>query len=210
MQNYVITIARGYGSGGKAIGMKLAQRLGIECYENRILALASEFSGYEEGELRDFDEKVKGNVVINKLARVASEIGVVPMTKEFRANQQIFDIQKEIILTLGYTESCVIVGKGADYILRDFNNVISVYIEAPRDYRRKRVMERQNVNEEKADMLIASTDKYRAAFYNFYTKGRNWTDPTNYDMTLNSGRMGEEGCIRLICEYLRMKQEEPA
>lgn len=205
MEHFVVTIARGFGSGGKAVAMGLAEELGIECYEHRILALASEYSGYEEDVLNHYDEKINGSILSNKLGKMVSELGLRPITGEFRANQHIFDIQSNIIRQLARTQSCVIVGKCADYILWDMPNVVSIYIEAPREYCRKRIMDRKQVSAEQADALISSTDKYRAEYYRFYTNGHSWTDPINYDMTLNSAKVGHESCITVIKDYLKMK-----
>lgn len=205
MENYVVTIARGFGSGGKAIAMGLAEQLGIECYEHRLLALASENTGLDENMLNHYDEKIHGSMLINKLGKAVSELGLRPMTGEFRANQHMFDIQTKIIRELVKSQSCIIVGKCADYILRDMPNVVSVYIEAPREYCRKRIMDRKNVTAEEADELISATDKYRAEYYSFYTNGQYWTNPINYDMTLNSARVGHEQCIEVIKNYLQMK-----
>lgn len=204
-EHYVITIARGFGSGGKAVAMGLAEELGIECYEHRLLALASEYSGYGEDFLNHFDETINGSVLLSKIGKKVSELGLRPMTNAFRVNQHIFDIQSKVIKELVKTQSCIIVGKCADYILKDMDNVVSVYIEAPRAYCRKRIMDRKNVTAEQADELISETDKYRAEYYQFYTGGRSWTDPINYDMTLNSARVGHEGCITVIKNYLEMK-----
>lgn len=204
-EHYVITIARGFGSGGKAVAMGLAEELGIECYEHRLLALASEYSGYGEDFLNHFDETINGSVLLSKIGKKVSELGLRPMTNAFRVNQHIFNIQSKVIKELVKTQSCIIVGKCADYILKDMDNVVSVYIEAPRAYCRKRIMDRKNVTAEQADELISETDKYRAEYYQFYTGGRSWTDPINYDMTLNSARVGHEGCITVIKNYLEMK-----
>ena len=203
--HYVVTIARGFGSGGKAVAMGLAEELGIECYEHRLLALASEYSGYGEDFLNHFNETINGSLVLSKIGKKVSELGLRPMTNAFRVNQHIFDIQSKVIKELVKTQSCIIVGKCADYILKDMDNVVSVYIEAPRAYCRKRIMDRKNVTAEQADELISETDKYRAEYYQFYTGGRSWTDPINYDMTLNSARVGHEGCITEIKNYLEMK-----
>lgn len=204
-EHYVVTIARGFGSGGKAVAMGLAEELGIECYEHRLLALASEYSGYGEDFLNHFNETINGSLVLSKIGKKVSELGLRPMTNSFRVNQHVFDIQSKVIKELVKTQSCIIVGKCADYILKDMDNVVSVYIEAPREYCRKRIMERKDVTAEQADELISKTDKYRAEYYQFYTGGRSWTDPINYDMTLNSARVGHDGCITVIKNYLEMK-----
>lgn len=204
MNNYVITIARGFGTGGKQIGMKLAKDLGIECYEHRILTLASQYSGYGEDAFED--EKLKGSLFINNLLRSLPISGKpIPERSKFTANRKTYEFQEKIIRQLAESESCVIVGKCADYILRDYPNVVSVYIEAPREYTRKRIMRRLDVCHEEADRLITETDKYRAAYYKFYTNGNYWTNPVNYDITLNSARLGEDNCVELIKDTLRRK-----
>lgn len=204
MDNYVITIARGFGTGGKQIGMKLAEELGINCYENRILTLASQYSGY--GEENFEDEKLKGSLFVNRLLRnlpISSKPR--PVTSRFTANKRTFEFQEKIIRQLADTESCVIIGKCADYVLKEYPNVVSVYIEAPRAYTRQRIMKRMNVSADEADRLITQTDKYRANYYEFYTNGNYWTNPVNYDITLNSARLGEEICVETIKDVLRRK-----
>lgn len=206
MNNYVITIARGFGTGGKQIGMKLAEQLGINCYENRILTLASQYSGYGEEVFED--EKLKGGLFINKFIRnlpITSKPN--PVRGKFSASTYTFDMQAKIIKQLAETESCIIIGKCADYVLRDYSNVVSVYIEAPRAYTRGRIMDRMHVTAEEADQLITETDKYRADYYKFYTSGNYWTNPVNYDITLNSQKLGEQTCIELIIETVRRKLE---
>ena len=207
MNHYVITVARGFGSGGKEIAERLANELGIHCYENRILTLASQLSGIDEQAFAEVNEKVRGNFL-------SALIKGLPMRKkpkvegEFVSDNRLFEFQKQIIKQLAETENCVIVGKCADWILRDYDNVISVYIEAPREYCRSLVMEKMNVSAEIADRSITSTDKYRAEYYEHYTGGNYWTNPVNYDMTLNSARVGEDKCIELIKTYLHMRFPE--
>lgn len=207
MSNYVVTVARGFGSGGKEIAGRLADELGIHCYENRILTLASQLSGIDEQAFTEVNEKVRGNFL-------SALIKGLPIRKkpkvegEFVSDDRLFEFQKQIIKQLAETESCVIVGKCADWILKDYDNVISVYIEAPREFCRPKVMEKMNVSAEIADRSITSTDKYRAEYYEHYTGGNYWTNPVNYDMTLNSARVGEDKCIELIKAYLHMKFPE--
>ena len=205
MDNYVITIARGYGSGGKQIALKLAEHLGIECYEHRILTLASEYSNIDGEKLLENDERLEGSLLQNRLQRVASELGLHPITKKFTSRQEIYDIQKKMIEKLADEQSCIIVGKCADYILEGRANVVRLYIEAPREFCRGRIMRRQSVSAEKADQLITSTDRYRADYYKFYTGGKEWTNPTNYDLVINSSRMSFEEIVELISSMLRIR-----
>ena len=153
MTNYVITIARGFGSGGKQIAIKLSEALGIPCY----------------------------------------------------SDQKLFDVQAEIIRNLAKTESCIIIGKCANMILKDYPNVISVYIEAPRRACLDSVMEKLRVSEEEAAKMIVSTDAYRSEYYKTYTGGEDWTNPTAYDMTLNSDRVGRDNCVECIKKYIDIK-----
>ena len=124
---------------------------------------------------------------------------------EFVSDDALFSYQKQIIKNLADTESCVIVGKCADYILAGRPNVISVYIEAPRDFCIKRTMANMGVTEEVAAATIKQTDAYRAEYYKYYTHGNYWTNPINYDMTLNSERVGIDECVELIKSYMRIK-----
>lgn len=99
----------------------------------------------------------------------------------------------------------MIVGKCADYVLKDRKNVVSIYIEAPRAFCLERTMQRMKVSADVAAATIENTDKYRADYYKYYTKGNYWTNPVNYDMTLNSEKVGIAGCVKMIEEYLVMK-----
>jgi cytidylate kinase len=207
MDNYVITIARGFGSGGKQVGLALSRDLGIPCYESQILALASEYSGINKTRFVKVDEKLP--LPFSFLPRLkdtpSTDHIVTPQDKRFTSAKNLFNIQTKIIRELAEKESCIIIGKCANYVLRDLNNVISVYIEAPRAYCLANVMDKMNATEEEAHRLITETDRYRAAYFKYYTRGRVWTDPVLYDMTLNSERVGIEKCVKLIKEYIKIK-----
>lgn len=205
MEHYVITIARGFGSGGKEIAMKLADELGIRCYENSILTLASQLSGLDEQLFTEVNEKMRGKKFSGLLKGLPSLKKPKIEEDEFVSDETLFKFQKDIIINLANSESCIIVGKCADWILKDYHNVVSVYIEAPREFCRKRIMNKLNVSEEVADTSIASTDKYRAAYYEHYTNGNYWTNPVNYDITINSERMNIENSVKLIKECLKIK-----
>lgn len=206
MEHYVITIARGFGSGGKDIGNRLAQRLGIPCYESQILKMASDESGINEALFAQVDEKLKG---LNKIRRYLREMPpdtvVEPRTRKFTSDANLFNIQSQIIRHLARTESCIIIGKCADYVLRKHENVISVYIEAPRKDCLESIMEKMGVTAEEASGLIEKTDRFRADYYKYYTNGRDWTNPINYDMTLNSARISREKCVELLESYVKIK-----
>lgn len=198
----IITIARGFGSGGKVIAQAVADELGIPCYENRILTYASQLSGEDESLFVEADERLQGSYISNffrKLPRLMSPLSV---ENGFTSNDRLFEYQKQIIENLANTESCVIVGKCADYILKDYDNCISFYINASREYCIKRIVNRMGVSNEDAGRLIAKTDKYRADYYRYYSGGREWNDLTNYDMALNSERIGHDRCIEVMKDYI--------
>lgn len=205
MDNYVVTIARGFGSGGKSIGVQLAKELNINCYENRILTLASQISGLSESLFQEVDEKLTGSYLTNVLKELPQIISPKPEKAKFSSNRRKFEYQAEVIRRLAKSESFVVVGKCADYILRDNPRVVSVYIEAPREYCRNSIMKKMKVSEKEADRLITSTDKYRADYYKFYTGGNYWTNPVNYDITLNSERLGRENCVKAIKNIIKLK-----
>lgn len=205
MKNYVITIARGFGSGGKEIATKLAGQLQIPCYERQILTMASEMSGIDESEFVSVDEKLHGIYLTNRLKSVTNSTVIEPTEKDFVSDINLYNIQAEILRNLAKTESCIIVGKCADYVLREYSNVISVYIEAPRHACVASIMNKMNVSEERAHQLIKRTDRYRSNYYKYYTGGKDWTNPINYHLILNSDRIGREDCVDLIKEYINIK-----
>ncbi len=205
MGNYAITIARGFGSGGKEIGTKLAQRLGIPCYEHQILKLASEESGLNEALFGRVDEKLSGSHLSKMLQKIPFTSVVSPQDKRFESDINLFNIQAEIIRKLAATTSFIVLGKCADYVLKDCDNVVSFYVEAPRSACVKSIINKMGVSEAQAHKLISKTDKYRADYYKYYTGGNYWTNPVNYDMTLNSDRIGRNECVDLIEHYVRTK-----
>ncbi|NCB90978.1 MAG: cytidylate kinase-like family protein [Clostridia bacterium] len=206
MEHYVITIARGFGSGGKEIGNKLAQRLGIPCYESQILKMASEYSGISEALFNKADERLmEKKTILGYLKQVPFTSIAEPYMKEFTSDVNLFNIQAEIIRKLAVSQSCVIVGKCADYVLKGFPNVVSVYIEAPRHACVDSIVRKMGVSKDEANRLIEKTDKYRSNYYRYYTGGEKWTNPINYDLTLNSARVGRERCVDVLEWYTKNK-----
>ncbi len=205
MINYVITIARGFGSGGKEIGEKLAKELGIPCYDRQILTMASDKNGVDESLFVETNEKLREKYIANFLRRIPVTGIVEAHDKNFVSDVNIFNLQAEIITSLAASESCIIIGKCADHILRNYKNVISIYIEAPREACVKSIREKMHVSQDRANQLIHSTDKYRAKYYSYYTGGKDWTNPINYDLVLNSARIGRDKCVEVIKNYINIK-----
>lgn len=209
MKNFVITVARGFGSGGRDIAAMLADELGVHSYDKRILTLASQYSGYPEHFFREADETLNGSLITKQLQALPKHHAPTGELSKFTSDDRLFDYQKIIIEKLAASESCVIVGKCADHILKDYDNVVSIYVEAPRSYTLRRVMERMDdITVEEAHHLITKTDKYRADYYKYYTGGNYWTNPVNYDLTFNNARLGDERCVKLTLDCMKLKFED--
>lgn len=204
--NYVITIARGFGSGGKSIGEGLAKRLNIPCYEDEIKRMAIVESGVNEELFEETSERLAGTNIQQKIQSFIHRYTPRPERVEFASQDYLYKIQSEIIRSLAEKESCIIIGKCADYILRDRKNVLSIYVDAPRAACVKSITKRMGVEEKEANKLIETTDKYRADYYKYYTGGIEWTNPTNYDLFLNSDRLGRETCVDIIEAVLNIKK----
>ena len=207
MKNAVITIARQYGSGGKTIAAMLAKDLGINCYGREILKMASEVSGINERLFGMSDEKLKHSVLMKLLKRPYEGDLIPPESSGFVSDDNLFNYQANVIKELAESESCVIVGRCADYVLRDFPNVISVFIHADREFCLEQAMERNSMSLKEMQRFIEKTDKYRGDFYKYYT-GHEWSDARNYDLCLNSGKLGFKKCVEEIKAYMKVRFED--
>ena len=206
MDKYVITVARGFGSGGKEVASRLAKELGIHCYENRVLTLASQMSGLDQKLFEVVNEKVKKEGGFSNFLRgLPRAKKYITRNEKFASDDKLFEYQSKIIENLADNEACVIVGKCADHILRGRENVVSIYLEAPRSFCIKRTMEHMKVSKEVAESTIVHTDKYRAEYYKYYTGGKTWTNPINYDLTINTEKVGISNSVKLIKGYLITK-----
>lgn len=206
MDKFIVTFARGFGTGGKAIASQLAKDLGIHCYENRILTLASQLSGLPENVFQEVNEKMRETGgFTNFLRGLPRSKHYITRNEKFVSDDRLFEYQSQIIRELAEKESCVIVGKCADYVLRDKPNVVNIYIEAPRVFCVNRTIANMGVTEAVANATIERTDRFRADYYKYYTHGNYWTNPVNYDLTLNSERVGIENCVKTIEQYLIIK-----
>lgn len=193
--NKIITIGRQFGSGGKEIGEKLAEKLGFAFYDNKLIDLAAEKSGMSCAALTDADEKATNPW----LYAAMSQTGQTSFGINISANDTLFALQSQIIRDIAKTENAVIVGRCSDYILKDeAAELLNVFIYAPSDARVKRVLERENVSsEQQALKLMARHDKQRKLYYDFYTD-RKWSAHENYHLTINSEKFGIEGAVNII------------
>ena len=206
MDNIVITIARQYGSGGKTIGAMLARDLGINCYSREILKMASEESGINERLFGRADERVKIASWFKVLKKPYEGELLPPESSGFVSDENLFNYQAKVIKDLAEKESCVIVGRCADFVLKDYPNVMSVFIHADKDFCMERSLERNSMTRPEMERFIEKTDKYRGDFYRYYT-GHQREDARNYDLCLNSGKLGFEKCVEAIKGYMKVRFE---
>ena len=158
MDNYIITIARGFGSGGKSIAKELGQRLKIPCYEDEILRMASDTSGINQAFFQERNEKLRGGLLVKALKGIPTSQVLSPSDKDFVSDINLFNFQAEIIRSLAVSKSCIIVGKCADYVLEGYERVIRVYVDAPREACIESIINKMGVTKEEANRLIVKTD----------------------------------------------------
>lgn len=200
MRNMVITIARQYGSGGKTIGKMLADDLGINCYNREILRMASDDSGINEKFFGQADEKLKSTPLFGIAKNIYKGELLPPDSDDFVSTNNLFNYQAKIIKELALNESCVIVGRCADFVLKDNLNVISVFIHGSKEFCLERAAERSSLRGKELERYIAKTDKERGDFYRYHT-GHEWNDARNYDLCLDSSKLGFEKCLEVIKAY---------
>ncbi len=200
----VVTIGRQYGSGGKTIAAMLAKKMGVNCYSREILRMASEESGINEKLFGMSDENLRHAGWFKTLKRPYEGQLLPPEDKGFTKDDNLFNYQAKIIKDLAEKESCVIVGRAADYILRDNPNMVSVFVYASEEFNLARSMERHSMSETEMKRYIAKTNKTRADFYRYYT-GQEWADMQNYDLCVNSGKLGFEKTVEEILAYIQVR-----
>lgn len=208
MSHYVFTIGREFGSGGKDVGVALAKRLGIKCYDKELLKEASKESGYCAEIFENHDEKPTNSFLYSLVMDTYSFGGYssAPFL-DMPLNHKIFLAQFDTIKKIAEKESCVIVGRCADYALADTPNCIHVFIHASLDYRMNRISKKLDMPANKARDMIQKTDKQRASYYNYYTS-KKWGDSRSYHLTLDSEKIGVDGCVDLILGYQEQMKKQ--
>lgn len=205
MEKTVITIARGYGSGGRTLGMKLAERMGVNFYDRELIRRASEESGINEALFGENDEKIRKLPLFGIVKKHYKGELLPPRDADFTSDQNIFNYQSKVIKDLADSESCVIIGRCADYILKDNKDVIKLYFYAPMEDCIQRVIDMYGGTEAEAVKKIHKHDKYRADYYKYYT-GREWNDATNYDFCLNTASMSYDKLIDIVMNYINISR----
>ena len=194
----IVTIARQYGSGGREIGERIAELLDIPLYDKELIKDVAEKSNLSE-EVVKSTEETAANSLLYTLAMGSNTLGTtMHFGYKMPLNDRLFILQSEIIKEYAKAGSCVIIGRCADHVLRDEENVLRIFIYGDLDHRQERVRQRHpEVKSSQVIDIINKTDKRRASYYNFYT-GNKWGKYDNYDMALNSSTLGIEGTAQVI------------
>ena len=189
MKNRIITISREFGSGGRTIGRKVAEKLGIPCYDAELIQKIAQESGFTENYIKEAGEYAPGGF----LASALSNRAFGPTNEDY-----LWNIQYQVITDLAEKESCVIVGRCADYILKDTADCLTVFIHADMDFRANRIVSVYGEREESPEQRLKDKDKRRAAYHRFYTNMK-WGRAQNYHLCLDSGVLGIDKCVETIC-----------
>lgn len=203
--NTIITIGRQYGSGGREIGKRLAEEYGIKFYDKELLAEAAKKSGICEELFARHDERPTNSFLYSLVMDTYSMNYTANGMLDMPLDHKVFLAQFDAIKELADTEPCVIVGRCADYALSEYPNVINIFIRADLENRIARVMERHDLNHNKAKELISKTDKKRANYYNYYSN-KKWGDSSSYHLTIDSGLVGVDGAIEVIKKMIEVRE----
>ena len=192
--HFVITIARQYGSGGREIGERVAELLGMKSYDKELITMAAQKSGLNANVAHHADEKAT-NSLLYTLAMGSGAFNAANFSMDIPINDKLFITQSDIIKGLVEENDCVVIGRCGDYVLRNYDNRLSIFI-----------CEINNVTENEAKEMIKKTDKRRINYYNFYT-GRKWGAFENYHLSINSSILGIEKTAQTIAAMARIAME---
>lgn len=205
--NLVITIGRECGSGGKEIGKKLAEILGIKCYDKELLTKAAKNSGICEELFESHDEKPTSSFLYSLVMDSYSVGYTASAYMDMPINHKIFLAQFDTIKQLAEEESCVIVGRCADYALEDHPNRLAVFITGDDDDKIHYLKNLYKVKESKAKEIMVKTNKNRSSYYNYYA-GKKWSEAASYDLCINSSAFGIDGTVEAILAFAKIKENK--
>lgn len=203
MGNLVVSIGRQYGSGGREVGKLLAAKLGISFYDKEIITSAAKASGLSEEFFKNADQKKTSSFLYSLTVGMNAGKGIGFNYGDLLTSDTVFKIQSNIIKELRDKEPCVIVGRCADYVLSGHDNLVRIFIHADEAARVKRIAERKSLSDKEALAQINKNDKKRSNYYEFYT-GNEWGNVTNYDIALNTTKVGVEKAADIIADYIKI------
>lgn len=202
--NTVITIGRQFGSGGREVGQKLAEYYGIPFYDKELLKVAAQESGICEEMFENFDEKPTTSFLYS-LVMDPYALGYNASSFDMPLNQKVFLAAFDTIKKIAEEGPCVIVGRCADYALKEFDNKLNVFVHAPMAFKKERLQKIQEIPADKVKEQAIRTDKQRSSYYNYYTSQK-WGDLKNYDLTIDSSIFGIDGTVEMIKNAIALKE----
>ena len=201
----VITIERQYGSGGRIVGKKLAEELGIPAYDDEILSLTAEKSAVGEQYFRLADEKAGNNLLRRIVGGIRHTLPGNPKIEgDVTSPDNLFRFQSEVIRKLAGEESCVIIGRCADYVLAGTEGLIRIFLYGNMESRAERLVKKGLCTSSDALKTIKRVDRERRDYYRYYT-GKDWSSPENYDLLLNTSFLTVEEVVEAIKGYVKLK-----
>jgi len=205
--NKIITISRQYGSGGREIGAKLAEKLGIPFYDNELISRAAKESGFAEEAFNNVEKKASNSllysIAMGMNAYGSQEIGFTHLSLD----DQLYLAQSNVIRKVAQEGPCVIVGRCADYVLKDYKNVVNIFIWAGMDFRKKRAIEQYHLTTNKVEEELTKTDRRRANYYNYHANEK-WGKAENYHLSIRSDYVGIDHTVECILQYLEYAERE--
>lgn len=206
MEKFILAITRTCGSGATTISKMLAEEYGIDLYDRKLLLLASEDSGINKELFFNADETVKSTLLYRISKNVYNGELIPPESDNFTSDNNLFNYQAKVLRELAEVESYIVIGRGGDYILRDKKNSISIFLTADQETCIQHVMEKFFCDRKEAKKYIAKTNKFRSEYYTYHT-GRKWKNPENYDLCLNTAKLGYQKTVELIKNYVSLRVE---
>lgn len=201
----IITIGRQYGSAGREIGTILSRELGLKLYDKELLARAAKDSGLCEEFFEKHDEKPTNSFLYSLVMDTYAMNYSTNAFAEMPLNHKVFLAQFNAIKDLAAEESCIIIGRCADYALEECDDAVKIFIHADLDARIHRIARLYDLTDTKAKDIIMKTDKKRASYYNYFSN-KKWGNSESYDLSLDSSKLGTEGTANAIIEYIKLKQ----
>lgn len=202
-ENMIITIGRQFGSGGREVAKKVAEMLGIGFYDKELIALAAKESGLSEELFEGIEDMSSNSLLYSLVMGIQSGNGSYYRYGDVFNSDGLFRVQSQVIRKLAEQGPCVIVGRCADYILREQPNLMNVFVHADSDFRIKRICQLHGMDEKEAASTIKKTDKRRGSFYNFYTS-QTWGNVNNYHLSANTAKVGIDGAAQLIVDAAKL------
>ena len=204
-KKFVINIGRQLGSGGRGIAAILAKHYGITAYDRNLIELAAKESGFSQEFFENADEK-KSHGFFHSIFSNRAVANALGSNDSCLSNDALFKVQSDIIRDLAEKESCVFVGRCADYILRDHPYCINLFFTANLEDRVARMAGEKGITAEQAEELIERTDRRRAGYYNYYS-GKTWGAAESYDLCVNTSRLGFEGTAKMLIDFIDSRLE---